>query len=809
MRLLVRGALLLALALPAAAVTPPYFGEPFPLTNTRYAATTGIPTLATNGSTLVLVWVGGESVRVARVVDGQRTTSEYVLSSFGTTDEAAVVWTGSNYLVAASSLSGETPIVTGRLLDANGTPIGTPFSIVTNASKPRLAANGSRVVLLYREEPSGDVYSRPLTNNGVPVQGTAPKKIAARTAFGPLYEVASNGSEFMAVSSSPTEVLLARFDASGAFLSSRFLADSQGSTRPRPATIASNGTNYLVVWFDFTRRAQAARLDATGATLSSVVFDEIVALTPVILAPKAVWSGTDWVIGYVHQIQLSQQLRVVHLDANVTTVTKRETEAQLSADTIAAVGLARYNNAVRVAWSGDRFPSSTGLSIATLPLTQSSGTLVTRDASDQRLLATAGNSAVSIFLWNELTDGYETTWLGISNFAGLWIERKLSVLAVSAKIIPGEGFLVLADDGDFPIAFRLDENGTQLGDVITFDYKVTDAAWNDFIWVLVGEKDGNIVAAEMTSTGQVSTTKLIKNQADSPAIASDGSGFLIVWRQEGPCTLPCNAPSIIHGTLIDDQRVRVDAADLDFSPSLHAGVPDVAWDAGSDRYDISWIDLEEVLTRQVLEDKSLSPSNRRLYLGLHEQKNLSLLSTNDTVAATWSDDGVTRLAFLNVLGDIDKLFTFTHEGSHVIAPAQLLNAPDGDTGIVFEELMPDAPFYGAARLQIAFSSPFVTNVPPPPALSATRLSSGLIELKWNTVDANLNGFRIESRIGNGPWLELEQFLPYTNRSTTFAPVSTERHSFRIRAYSDEGASAYSNEASVLFATDNKRRAVRK
>jgi hypothetical protein len=564
-----------------------------------------------------------------------------------------------------------------------------------------------------------------------------------------------------------------------------------------------------VVWFDFTRRAQAARLDATGATLSSVVFEEIIALAPVILAPEAVWSGSDWVISYVYQVQLSQQLRTVHLDANATTVTKRETEVQLSADTVPAVGLARFNNGVRVAWSGDRFPSSTGLSVATLPLTQSSGTLVTHDASDQHLLAAAGNSAVSIFLWNELTDGYETTWLGISNFAGLWIERKLSVLAVSAKIIPGEGFLVIADDGDFPIAFRLDENGTQLGDVVTFEYKVTDAAWNDFIWVLVGVKDGNVVAAEMTSTGQVSTPKLIKNQADSPAIASDGHEFLVVWRQEGPCTLPCNAPTIIHGTLMDDQRVRLDASDLDFSPSLHAGAPDVAWDADSDRYVVSWTDIEEVLTRQVLEDKSLSPSNRRLFLGLHEQKDLSLLSTNGMVAATWSDAGVTRLAFLNVLGDIGKLYSFTHNGDHVIAPAQLLNTPDGDTGIVFEEVMPEAPFYGAARLQIALSSPFATNVPQKPTLTATRLPSGVIELKWNTNDTNLNGFRIETRIGNGPWLELEQFLPYTNRSTTFTPLSTQTHSFRIRAFSDEGVGPYSNEASVVFATDNKRRAVRK
>lgn len=810
MRLLVRGALLLVLTLPVAAAAPPFFGEPFPLTNTHYAATTGIPTLATNGNTLVLAWSGDQSVRAARVIDGQRSTSRFVLPTYGSADEVAITWTGTHFLVAATSQFDDLPAIMGRLLDANGTPVGQPFPLMLNATAPRLASNGTRTLLVYRDETASDVYTRVLQSDGTPPNGTFPQKIASRAAFGPLFDVATNGSGFMAVASTPEEVILARFDASGLFQSKRTLTGSQGTARPRPTTIASNGTDYLVAWIDFSRQGFATLVDANGASLPPIVFDEIVnSPNPLFLAPKSVWSGSDWVVSYVHKEQLTQRVRAVHFDAGIRNVTGRETEVAVATSAVGTATLARHKNAVRLVWSADRFPADDGMAIATLPLASNSGTLITFDASDQTLLAAAGTQTVAVFVWIEQNDRDSVVHLATADLGGFYLERELPLVAQSAIASAGQGFLLVVRDGPASVALRLDENGTPVGNPKDLEFGATSIAWNGHVWAIAGELDGAVVVAEMTPDGALSAPKLIRNNAHAPRIASKGNEFLMVWLAEGSCAPPCFPPTIVRGARLDENRVRLDGADLDFAPALHAESPAVAWNPDSEVYVVTWIDAEEVVSRQVPPVGPLPLGNSTLHVGLGMQHDLSMLTAAGTVALTWTDERQTRVAFLNVIGQIAKMFVFPHADGHTAGAPLLVEIPEDDTGVLFTELMKDAPYYGAMRVLLALSSPISVGVPDTPTIAARLLSNGQIQLSWTTPDRSVNGFRLQYRVGDGPWLETEEFIDRTIRGQTFAPLNREPHSFRIQAYSDDDVSELSNEATVRFPSDAKRRAVRK
>ncbi len=59
------------LSVSSLAATLPPFGAPFPLTNTRYGATSGAPLLRTNGHDAFVFWLD-DRLRVRRVVAGEK-----------------------------------------------------------------------------------------------------------------------------------------------------------------------------------------------------------------------------------------------------------------------------------------------------------------------------------------------------------------------------------------------------------------------------------------------------------------------------------------------------------------------------------------------------------------------------------------------------------------------------------------------------------------------------------------------------------------------------------------------------------------
>jgi hypothetical protein len=81
-----------------------------------------------------------------------------------------------------------------------------------------------------------------------------------------------------------------------------------------------------------------------------------------------------------------------------------------------------------------------------------------------------------------------------------------------------------------------------------------------------------------------------------------------------------------------------------------------------------------------------------------------------------------------------------------------------------------------------------------------------VTLEWTVPPGAVNGYRIEYRIGDGSWNELDRWLAATRRTTEVRlPAGTARAAFRMRAWNDGGTSAYSH---VVTNGAAKRRSVR-
>lgn len=84
---------------------------------------------------------------------------------------------------------------------------------------------------------------------------------------------------------------------------------------------------------------------------------------------------------------------------------------------------------------------------------------------------------------------------------------------------------------------------------------------------------------------------------------------------------------------------------------------------------------------------------------------------------------------------------------------------------------------------------------------------GQLRIEWTPPPQPVIGYRVEYRVSDGSWNELGQwFDAHETQAFWTAPLQPGvTYAFRVRAFSDNGTSAYSN-APVIFTA--KRRAVR-
>ncbi|MFP5246940.1 MAG: fibronectin type III domain-containing protein, partial [Thermoanaerobaculia bacterium] len=127
-------------------------------------------------------------------------------------------------------------------------------------------------------------------------------------------------------------------------------------------------------------------------------------------------------------------------------------------------------------------------------------------------------------------------------------------------------------------------------------------------------------------------------------------------------------------------------------------------------------------------------------------------------------------------------------------------------GILDNTIVDAAPFHGARRILMRVVDFAAAPVrPAAPADVTARPASGQLRIEWTPVPEAL-GYRVEYRVGDGSWIELSRWFDKDELLATFSPVRAGlTYSFRVRAFGDGGASAYSDPA-IFFV--GKRRAVR-
>lgn len=241
---------------------PAYFGGRVSLTNTRYAASAAVPLAAASND--VIFWATPHNVRVSR-------GNEVALPVLDASGDGDVVWSGAQFLVAATS--GNT--IFGRLLDAQGNPASAPFEIVKDATKPRLALDGDRVLLLFT---SGNALrSLVLTRDGA---ATAPPQSIATDVVD--YDVAPRA----ALIATGDSLRLLTLAADGSLTSETRLGDAA-----EHVALAGDGTQFLGMW---TRDGAAE-----AAVLNAGTLEPFAIAGNAVVSPSLVWTGTTYLAAFV------------------------------------------------------------------------------------------------------------------------------------------------------------------------------------------------------------------------------------------------------------------------------------------------------------------------------------------------------------------------------------------------------------------------------------------------------------------------------------------------------------------------------
>ncbi|HEX7807499.1 MAG TPA: hypothetical protein VF608_02200, partial [Thermoanaerobaculia bacterium] len=506
------GLLLLSL-LPVSANAASIFGNAFSVTNTRYGTVPGEARLASNGTDVFLFWISGGSVRVTKLVEGVKRVGRPVLPTTETTiDSFDVLWNGEHFFVAAT----DGVNIRGRLLTRDGEPAASDFIVNGNARSPRLAFNGSTILLLHRGIGFQGIGSLPLTKNGVAAGGGQAVQL-----MGDEFEVASNGTGFAAITVSFQNVLLTKFASNGVIAEQETLAGSAfGSTRE--VAIASDGARYLATYLQDHVGGAATLVDSSGHAGPIVSF--MSDAHAIYESPSATWTGSEYVLAFVGTTPDGASMHAVHFDANGAKTTSDPEQPAHEVRT--ATALLPKNGRVLIAWN----PREDAV-VEELPVEGVSNVWATYGAAEQRLLASTASNAAALIVWNESLNGAASVHLGLRDRQGDWSERVLvnrgATRAVAAS--DGNAFVIVVTEADrTSTAYRVDSRGVVSSRTSTLPFEATGIAWNGQRYAIVGERvsatqdwTSDVVGATLDAAGTLSAVNVIRATIESDVATDD------------------------------------------------------------------------------------------------------------------------------------------------------------------------------------------------------------------------------------------------------------------------------------------------
>lgn len=746
--------------------------EAFPLADTIYGPSAGAGKLRSDGRQPFLFWVDEERLSVTRL-DGQERVGKLVFP-FPVLDDGDfdAVWTGSHFLVVAQSLDYK---VVGQLVDASGEPVSTPFTLAETGLWPRVAFNGKHALLLY----SGDgVFTRLLTPSGTPAG--EPSQLDPVLLSSSELHLASNGDGFAAIvpDGAFTPQAIFFLDANGQRVARQPLANPRAQW-----ALVSNGSRYLAVSaHQFDRQSAAHLFAGDGTPVATLDLQPSAGFQRFYHSPAALWTGTRWLVAlYVENGSFTRLLELDPDAARLDVVADRPG--------VSAMQLASAGGQAVATWQQQ--PQGV---VSGTPLTESTRRVLFA-ARHQNFLTSATSSTGTLFVWHETEYGRGALRAGFRTHDGRWSERELITgygFALAAS--DGTGFVVVTSYGTSGSRIiRLDATGNPLpGGPETFTAFAPQAiASNGSGYVVAGSRlqnstsTGNLLAAQITGSG-VSPVHEIPFEADDVAgldIASDGERYLVAWGVQEPCSpvvVFCGAERIA-GVLLSGSGA-VDGPLLRLTEEEPSAGPVLGWN-GRD-----YVLLRNAGALTATHVSRAGVPRDRHVLATEQASQISVVRAADgEVAVAWISNQSARMTLFPEGGVEAQPLTIDDDPRNFPwRGGRLAAIGEGRLAFVFSATPAAAPVHGRQHVMAKIIAPSLPALPPAPLLTV-RDFGATVTLQW-TVTGPVDGFRVEQRVGDGPWVEIGGWRDADERSLTVRTLASPQ--FRVRAFNAAGAGPY-------------------
>jgi hypothetical protein len=342
-------------------VTP---GTGFPVTPTITTLHQVEPAMASNGSNYLVVWT--EMGSAGAQIYGARVTREggtidvpplAITASIRERQTPSVTSNGTDYLVVWMDyrdinwdIYGARVLGSGPSASAVLDPSGFAVSAHTAfQNAPHVAALGTDYLVVWRQDVGSraDVYGARVTSAGV-VQDTSGIAIATNTVEHYTPRVASNGSHYFVVwaeyqNATAWDIAGARVSPAGVLVDTSGIAISTAIREQYDPDVASDGTDFLVVWTDYRSGSNndiyGARVTGAGVLQDS---SGLALCTETVqqFSPRVVWDGTNYLAAWadyrwdsywdVHATQVTSSGTVVTPGGFSVVYNARETEPHVA-----------------------------------------------------------------------------------------------------------------------------------------------------------------------------------------------------------------------------------------------------------------------------------------------------------------------------------------------------------------------------------------------------------------------------------------------------------------------------------------------
>ncbi len=599
------------------------------------------PSVASNGTDYLVVWQDTRSgnypdIYGARVgSDGVvRDPAGFALSTAGGSQyRPRVASNGTDYLVVWQDGRGPTVDIYGTRVTSAGAvshPSGLPLSTAANdQNAPTVASNGADYFVVWTDARAGwtnfDVYGTRVTSDGV-VSDPDGLAISAAANHESSPSVASNGTDYFVVwgdaraGTTNYDVYGARVTSAGEVSDPSGLALSTEVNHQSYASVASNGTDYFVVWEDAradpderdlygTRVTSAGEVsDPNGLALATTASDET--------AASVASDGTDYLVVW-HELRAGPSFDVY---------------------------------GTRVTSAGE--------------VGDPSGLAVSTDGSHQNFPMVASNGTEYLVVWEDRrTPAYDVYGARVTSAGLVRDPDGLPICAVTTSMwrssvaSNGTDYLFVFHDERIGLGFDVYGALVTSAGVVGAPILLTDAAYaqanasvasngTDFLVVWEDLRNGNpdVYGTRVTSAGVVgdpnglaiSTTP---SGESKPIVASNGGDYLVVWED-----LRNDATSSVdlYGTRVTSAGEVSDASGLALSTAADAqGNASVASN-GAD-YLVVWEDFRsgqsfDVYGTRVTSAGEVSDtSGLALSTAANDQTEPSVASDGSDYLVVWSD----------------------------------------------------------------------------------------------------------------------------------------------------------------------------